>query len=94
VAYDATKGVVCVTHITTGGVGNNDGVLALYNTSLAKQGSSYTFFTAQDVDIPLIYQNHDDGDTRVQGGKLLILFRDTRNQAAPYHGWAGTVALN
>lgn len=97
ICYDADTGLLVVTHVTSGGVGSNDGVAQLVTTALALQGGALTFFDAsaggnEDVDIPLIYQDHGTGETRLNGD-LLVLFRDTRNQTPPYHGWAGALTL-
>lgn len=91
-AYDATADRLVVAWVTTGGVGFNDGQARLYQANLTPDGAATTFFTADDVDIPLLYHDPRTGATRLNN-KLFVLFRDTRNQAPPYHGWWGSIAL-
>jgi hypothetical protein len=56
-----------------------------------------SFFTAADVDIPLLWQDQATGETRYgdDEDKMLVLFRDTDGYpgtAPPYRGWFGTLS--
>jgi hypothetical protein len=91
IAFDTTTQRLVVTYIHSGGVSNNGGYARTFNGTT--YGAEATLFTSADVDIPLLYANPRTGATRINGS-LFFVFRDTRNQSAPYFGWSGKVNLS
>lgn len=88
---DASKSLV-VAYIHTG-LGTNFGCLRVYDGTAPLEPETI-FFTAADVDIPLLWQDARTGRCRYGSGlttRLLVLFRDTNGQAPPYRGWFGTL---
>jgi hypothetical protein len=88
---DASKSLV-VAYIHTG-LDTNVGCLRVYDGTAPLEPET-TFFTAADVDIPLLWQDARTGRCRYGSGsaeRLLVLFRDTNGQAPPYRGWFGTL---
>ncbi len=91
-AFDDRYGRLVVAYIHSG-VGANHGYLRVYDGTTATEPET-RFFAAADVDIPLLWQDPRTGRCRYGGGaaqQLLVLFRDTVNQAPPYRGWFGTL---
>lgn len=78
-AYDATTGQLVVSYETTTA---EDAVVRLYTTSLVAAQAAQTAYSAQDIDIPLIYATN-------QGGKLLMGWRV--QGSPPQHGMFGSL---
>lgn len=91
ICYDTGARALVVSYVHSGGVGSNDAAARLYRDG-NPLGAEVAIMSADDVDIPILYQNPRTGGTRV-AGKLACVFRDTTGQAPPYHGHAGTITL-
>lgn len=90
--FDALHNRLVVAYIQNG-EGANHGLLRVYD-GVAPTEPETRFFTAADVDIPLLWQDPRTGQCRYRRGstsQLLVLFRDTNGQAPPYRGWFGTL---
>ncbi len=91
-AFDAVHDRLVVAYIQTG-EGANHGLLRVYDGVTPAEPET-RFFTAADIDIPLLWQDARTGQCRYGSGttsQLLVLFRDTAGQAPPYRGWFGTL---
>lgn len=90
--FDTTHKRLVVAYIQNG-EGANHGLLRVYDGVTPTEPET-RFFTAADVDIPLLWQDERTGRCRYGAGpaqQLLVLFRDTNGQAPPYRGWFGTL---
>ena len=91
-AFDTVYDRLVVAYVRSG-TGQNNGALRIYDGTTPTEPET-RFFTTADVDIPLLWQEPRTGRCRFGQGvqqQLLILFRDTNGQAAPYRGWCGTL---
>jgi hypothetical protein len=91
-AFDEKHRRLIVAYIHTG-LGENHGYLRVYDGATPAEPER-RFFSAADVDIPLLWQDARTGRCRYGDSpaqRLLILFRDTNGQAPPYRGWFGTL---
>jgi hypothetical protein len=90
--FDTVHSRLAVAYVQNG-EGVNHGLLRVYDGVTPAEPET-RFFTAADVDIPLLWQDARTGQCRYGSGaikQLLVLFRDTNGQAPPYRGWFGTL---
>jgi hypothetical protein len=91
-AFDDEHNRLVVAYVQSG-EGRNRGLLRVYDGAAPTEPET-SFFSAADVDIPLLWQDPRTGQCRYSRDgtdRLLVLFRDTNGQAPPYRGWFGTL---